>query len=62
MSVDLTEDKPIGNLNVTSFYGGEERGRCLQFTLTDANGDGKYIQLDRNQVVELLALILKWLL
>lgn len=62
MSTDLTEDKPIGNMNVTSFYGGKERGKCLQFTISGSDGYGKYIQLDRGQVLDLFCLILKWLL
>ena len=46
------------NLSLTSFYGGIERGRCLQITISEGIG---YTQLTRIQVVELKFAIDQWL-
>lgn len=56
MSRDITdEDFP---LYVTSFYGGKERGRCLQFS---AGFMKDYTQLTRAQVERLVLVLNEWL-
>lgn len=47
------------NLHVTSFFGGKERGKCLQLTFTD---NATYGQLTREQVRQLCGTLSDWLL
>ena len=42
---------------LTEFYGGTERGKCLQLTCKGKT----YIQLTRNEVIELILQLLKWI-
>lgn len=55
MSTKLAE---VGSLQVTSFYGGEKRGVCLQ--LTPPLGE-EHVQLTRLEVEKLATLLRKWL-
>lgn len=45
-----------GILSISSFYGGEERGRCLQISIEDT-----HIQLNREQAYQLQNQIAAWL-
>lgn len=45
-------------LSVTSFYGGVQRGPCLQLTLSEA---APYTQLDFTEVEELAQTLNAWL-
>ena len=45
--------------SLTSFYGGTEKGRCLQLTV---KSDKCYIQLTEEEVLELMFYLFKWLL
>lgn len=55
MNTELLE---MGNLRVTSFYGGNDRGRCIQFT-TQA-GDG-HAQFTKSNVETLVSKLNEWL-
>lgn len=44
------------NLKLTSFWGGTQRGKCLQLSLNE-----DYIQLTKSEVVHLRALLNKWI-
>jgi len=52
-------------IHVTSFSGGERRGRCLQLTQRaadrpdDEHGYG-YVQLDKGQALALIAELAEW--
>ena len=52
-------------MHLTSFFGGKERGRCLQFTLTDGtfthDSHRDHVQMTRSQVEELVVELTKWL-
>ncbi len=56
MSEDL---ETVGDLNVTSFYGGSIRGPCLQFTPVGVHET--YAQLTRQQVNDLMQVLGLWL-
>jgi len=53
MAKDIYETQKY---TLTEFYGGIERGVCLQLT---CNKD-TYIQLTRNEAIELVLQLLKW--
>ena len=58
-------------LLITSFYGGPERGRCIQLTLAKygwgeidravVEKDTAYLQLERGEVWTIVRALLKWL-
>ncbi len=52
-------------MHLTSFSGGVERGRCLQFTLTNGtftnDSHRDHVQMTRAQVEELVVELTKWL-
>jgi len=54
------ESKNNHNVNVTSFNGGVKRGKCLQLTQVRSTDLG-YVQLDREQVMQLVADGTRWL-
>lgn len=41
-------------VNLTSFYGGKERGHSLQISFLNANNESCFIQLDNENVKELI--------
>lgn len=51
MSTTLYE----GRFNIGSFYGGIDRGVCIQ--ITDENG---YVQLNRDDVIILISKLKEW--
>ena len=66
MSTSRDDIKSEGSedLSVTSFYGGTDRGRCLQLTQTVKQGryiGTGYVQLDEDQAAVLALDILDWL-
>ncbi|KKL27520.1 hypothetical protein LCGC14_2384360 [marine sediment metagenome] len=46
------------DLYISSFFGGVDRGQCIQLTL--ASGKSGYVQLTKENVDELLGVILEW--
>lgn len=48
------------SIYLTSFYGGEKRGRCLQITVSTPFG-AEYAQLTNNDAVELCEIIDAWI-
>ena len=44
-------------LDINSFYGGVDKGNCVQLTL-----DHDYIQLERADILELVGALIEWLL
>lgn len=60
MSTDLKTAIAENNddVHVTSFFGGTERGRCIQLT-NGATGD--HIQLTKAQMVDLISTMCEWL-
>lgn len=58
-----TELGSIGDLSVTSFWGGTDRGPCLQITTPLQPGVGivhGFSQLTREQVIDLSIMLAKW--
>ncbi len=47
------------NLSISRFWGGEERGICLQFTIWGAS-DNTHIQLNENTVNYLATVLSDW--
>ena len=61
MSTEITPQSLQDKLRVTSFWGGQERGVCLQLNtleLTDSNSD--YTQLTQAEVIDLIVVLLEW--
>jgi hypothetical protein len=56
-----TELRPTGEMGVTSFYGGQDRGACIQLTPLVSRRDGRYAQLTRDDVVALVETLQAWL-
>ena len=60
MSTELKTIKTITqDVALTSYYGGDKRGVCLQ--ITNQNDEG-YVQLTKAQARELVSEINKWLI
>lgn len=57
-------DGQRGEVLVTSFFGGQDTGRCIQLTQTEKQWDGEehtqFISLSRNQLMELVKRIDDW--
>lgn len=53
MSENIYDDN---GLDINSFYGGNDRGKCLQFMI-----DGKYVQLTEQEVRKVVKEINSWL-
>jgi hypothetical protein len=51
------------DLTLTSFYGGDRRGRCLQISIHDRNNypQTAYIQLTKESIWKLVLALLNWL-
>ena len=49
-----TELKPIGDMNVTRFWGGKKRGRCIQLTRPNEDGDSEYVQISVHEMKRLI--------
>jgi len=50
------ELKPIGNISITQFWGGE-RGTCFQLTAPNEDGDINYVQLSREDIRHLFNIV-----
>jgi hypothetical protein len=62
MSTEITPETLKGTLLVTSFWGGKDRGVCIQ--LTPRSGSevyGSYAQLTLKEVEELTDCLLQWM-
>jgi len=53
------ELKPIGDMGVTSFWGGAERGRCIQLTRDDEYGRPAYVQISVHEMEALIKVFKK---
>ena len=55
----------VGNVNLTQFFGGVERGICLQVTVQDTGNEDlvgvAWTEMTREQVVELAFELENWL-
>jgi hypothetical protein len=64
-SIDITlreSTYSLSEMHITSFYGGEKRGRCLQFTIPADREDGfAHIQLTSDGVNLLQKILKDWI-
>ena len=64
MSTEIAtiEDNANDAVTVTSFYGGERRGQCLQLTQYNAHA-GRYerVQVTKDQIREMMQVADEWL-
>ena len=62
---ELPESGSRKEVHVTSFFGGQDTGRCLQLTQqVDVKGDGnmevQFVHLTREQAMELVKRVTDW--
>jgi len=58
----ITSRTKSKDLLVTSFYGGKDRGKCIQLTQRDDRlKDWGYVAVDKEQAVKLIADLIVWL-
>jgi len=55
-SITGTTEGYLNNLDITSFYGGNKRGKCIQLTT-----DYDHVQLEKDEVAELVRVLSDWL-
>lgn len=58
----ITSRTKSEDLMVTSFYGGKDRGKCIQLTQrNDRKKDWLYVSVDKEQAIKLIADLAVWL-
>ena len=58
----ITSRTESEDLMVTSFYGGADRGKCIQLTQrNDRAKDWLYVSVDKEQAIKLIADLSVWL-
>lgn len=61
MSTEITPSALEGKLLVTSFWGGQERGVCVQLTPMEITAHGHtYTQLTATEALELCLTLMTW--
>lgn len=55
MSKDIFKSKD-NNFHITSFYGGKNKGRCVQFTMHE-----DYTQHTKEEIKEIINVLNEWL-
>ena len=59
MSTNIYESD---KLKITSFYGGQEKGRMIQMTALETKEMGvSYCQLNKDEVVEIIKKLTNWI-
>jgi len=53
------ELKPIGNMSVTRFWGGPERGVCIQLTRPNEHNETNYVQISVYEMGKLIKVFKK---
>ena len=53
------ELKPIGDMSVRRFWGGEERGSCIQLTRHNEEGVYDYVQISASEMKFLIKVFKK---
>jgi hypothetical protein len=62
MSTRLIDEENGFGFYLTRFYGGEEKGECYQITGPSENNSNGYVQLTREQAVQLTSALIRDLL
>jgi hypothetical protein len=56
----VCDDPRTSGLYISSFFGGDKRGRCIQLTLDSLGSQTDYVQLTEENVDELLGILQEW--